>query len=357
VSKRVVEIRPKRIIVQDRHRTDLGDLTGLMESIKAVGMLQPIVVRATADEQVYLVAGQRRLEAAKRLGWSLVPCLMVDRLTDATKALTAERDENQCRKAMTPTELKSLTDALLEIEREEAKARQRAGQERGRAVQRGDVDHVVQNQDPQRAKAEAAKAVGWSRSQYERVERVERAASSPTLPESVRQVAADALKQLEAETMTPNQADKVVKDAKVAAGVGSTNDKIDKARRDNPKITRAGEQRLAEYEDLCRSGYSSRQIAERWGIDINGFWAFRKRHGLAQPPADEQIGRTRTHDTNRIVSETVASLEGICIGIQLVNFDDLAGDDLDYWVSSLTDSIRSLTTLRNNLKKELTQVA
>ena len=46
-----------------RFRRDLGDLKSLAESIKAVGLLHPIVV--TSDG--LLIAGQRRLEASRLL--------------------------------------------------------------------------------------------------------------------------------------------------------------------------------------------------------------------------------------------------------------------------------------------------
>ncbi len=50
------------IIVGKRHRQDPGDLAELMQSIKDVGLLQPITV--TPDG--VLVCGWRRLEAVRR---------------------------------------------------------------------------------------------------------------------------------------------------------------------------------------------------------------------------------------------------------------------------------------------------
>ena len=48
-----------------RHRQDMGDIIGLAASIKSIGLLHPIVV--TPDGT--LLAGQRRLEACRLLGW------------------------------------------------------------------------------------------------------------------------------------------------------------------------------------------------------------------------------------------------------------------------------------------------
>ena len=57
-----------------RHRKDLGDLEKLAESLETVGLLHPIVI----DAQNRLIAGQRRLEAAKLLKWKTVAVTVVD---------------------------------------------------------------------------------------------------------------------------------------------------------------------------------------------------------------------------------------------------------------------------------------
>lgn len=351
--KRVVEVRPTSIAVTNRHRTDLGELDSLMASIKEVGVLQPIVCRSV-DGSLTLVAGERRLEACKRLGWKNVPVLVVDRLDTATKALTAERDENQCRKAMTPLELKSLTDALLEIEREAAKERQREGQRLGRAVQRGEPvsDHVVGN--GQEAKAAAAKAAGWSRSQYERVERVEKAAADESLPEPVRATATEVMKKMESGELSPNQADLAVKDAKVEVGIASTAEKIDKAKRDNAEPAGSGksraevEQKIATYMRMADEGCTSRQISE--AIGVQELSAFRKRHGLAVPPADGVVGKSLRHDPNRILSEMVYGLEAYAMSIELIDVAAIDADQIDEWASSIKKSIRQIS----HFVKELT---
>ena len=47
------------------HRQDLGDLNGLAESIRTIGLVQPITVRQRDAGGYELVAGQRRLAAAR----------------------------------------------------------------------------------------------------------------------------------------------------------------------------------------------------------------------------------------------------------------------------------------------------
>src|SRR5450631_24034 len=57
------------IRVGKRYRHDLGDIDGLAASMAALGLLHPIVV--TPDG--LLICGERRLYAAKRLGWKQIP--------------------------------------------------------------------------------------------------------------------------------------------------------------------------------------------------------------------------------------------------------------------------------------------
>jgi N6-adenosine-specific RNA methylase IME4 len=79
-----------------RHRRDPGDLHALADSIAAVGLLHPVVIRP--DNR--LVAGARRLEAVRLLGWTEVPVTVVD----PDDVLRAEADENVVRKDFTPSE-------------------------------------------------------------------------------------------------------------------------------------------------------------------------------------------------------------------------------------------------------------
>jgi len=60
-------------------RSVLGDadLAELADSIRAHGLVQPIVVRQQGD-RYQLIAGQRRLAAARRLGWTSIPARILE---------------------------------------------------------------------------------------------------------------------------------------------------------------------------------------------------------------------------------------------------------------------------------------
>jgi ParB family chromosome partitioning protein len=86
-------------------------LTGLARSIQEVGVLQPIVVRPTG-EGYELVAGERRLRAAKVAGLATIPAVV--RQTDDTEALREALIENLHREDLAPLELAAAFQELLE---------------------------------------------------------------------------------------------------------------------------------------------------------------------------------------------------------------------------------------------------
>lgn len=115
------------IVVSDRHRADLGDVTALCESIERLGLLHPIVIRPDGR----LVAGARRLAAVKQLGWESAPVTEVPDLDTARLLLEAERDENTCRLDMKPSEKAALGRELEKLEAPKAAERKgRPGRER-----------------------------------------------------------------------------------------------------------------------------------------------------------------------------------------------------------------------------------
>ena len=68
-------------------RREFDDIEGLAQSIKQNGILQPLTVRRT-ENGFQLVAGERRLRAAKMLGFEAVPCIPVT-ITERNSAVMA----------------------------------------------------------------------------------------------------------------------------------------------------------------------------------------------------------------------------------------------------------------------------
>lgn len=81
-----------------------GDLDELTESVRRLGILQPILVRPHPEDEArfQVVAGHRRLEAARRAGLAVVPALV--RELDDRQALEVQLVENLQRKDLHPLE-------------------------------------------------------------------------------------------------------------------------------------------------------------------------------------------------------------------------------------------------------------
>jgi ParB family chromosome partitioning protein len=61
---------------QPRHEVLSSNLEPLMESIRAQGIIQPIIVRPLSDNRYEIIAGERRFRAAELLGLTSVPVIV-----------------------------------------------------------------------------------------------------------------------------------------------------------------------------------------------------------------------------------------------------------------------------------------
>jgi len=87
---------------QPRARFDPEALEELASSIRAFGVLQPVVVRRLADGRYELIAGERRLRAAKLAGLESIPAIV--RTADPKASLEMALVENVQREDITPIE-------------------------------------------------------------------------------------------------------------------------------------------------------------------------------------------------------------------------------------------------------------
>jgi ParB/RepB/Spo0J family partition protein len=109
------------IKVGERHRRDLGDIVSLAASIDKIGLLHPVVITPRRE----LIAGHRRLQACKILGWHDIPVTIID--IDAGIVVHGELAENVHRKDFTPSEMVAIAAKVEERERELAKQRMTLG--------------------------------------------------------------------------------------------------------------------------------------------------------------------------------------------------------------------------------------
>ncbi|MBN1836899.1 MAG: ParB N-terminal domain-containing protein [Spirochaetales bacterium] len=104
-----MQIPVDSIVVRRRIRRELGDIEGLMDSLRRHGQLSSILI----NRRYELVAGFRRLEAARRLGWSNIDAEFVDADSPAD-SLELEIEENVQRRQLSTDEL---ADGLQRLKR------------------------------------------------------------------------------------------------------------------------------------------------------------------------------------------------------------------------------------------------
>jgi ParB family transcriptional regulator, chromosome partitioning protein len=97
---------------QPRGDFDGESLLGLSESIKARGVLQPLVVRPLPGGSYELVAGERRLRASKLAGLERVPAIV--RPTEESERLELALIENMAREDLNPIDEARACATLVE---------------------------------------------------------------------------------------------------------------------------------------------------------------------------------------------------------------------------------------------------
>lgn len=106
-----MKIKVEEIVVTERIRQDIGSLELLTDSIQKVGLLNPILV----NSEHQLLAGLRRLEACKKLGWTEIDATILDLNGDAVKVLDIELEENKGRLDLVLTDMNEYNERMKEI--------------------------------------------------------------------------------------------------------------------------------------------------------------------------------------------------------------------------------------------------
>ena len=96
----IARIRPNPF--QPRKEFDPAELADLEASIRQSGLLQPITVRPAGAGGYELIAGERRLRSAPRLGWTDIPAVVKN--VDDRTLLTLALVENLQRANLNPIE-------------------------------------------------------------------------------------------------------------------------------------------------------------------------------------------------------------------------------------------------------------
>jgi ParB family chromosome partitioning protein len=106
----IATIQPGRY--QPRHAMDPERLDDLAASIKAQGVIQPIVVRTIARDRYELIAGERRWRAAQKAGLTEIPALVREVPDQAVVAMALI--ENIQRENLSPLEEAQALSRLID---------------------------------------------------------------------------------------------------------------------------------------------------------------------------------------------------------------------------------------------------
>ena len=99
-----MQVPVKDIIVRKRIRKEMGDIEALAESLKRYGLISPIVI----TKKNVLIAGGRRLEAAKYLGWRTINAIISENSEELAR-LELELEENIQRRDFNMEEIAEAT--------------------------------------------------------------------------------------------------------------------------------------------------------------------------------------------------------------------------------------------------------
>lgn len=99
------DVEIDKIIIEDRGRTEFGDIVGLSISISTQGLINPILVYDLGNGTYRLLAGERRIKAYQHLNRTVIPARIVkfDNL-DEHVMFDLELQENIWRLALAPDE-------------------------------------------------------------------------------------------------------------------------------------------------------------------------------------------------------------------------------------------------------------
>jgi hypothetical protein len=111
-----------------------------------------------------------------------------------------------------------------------------------------------------------------------------------------------------------------------------------------------GSNRKILVTDLAAQGYTSRQIAEQVGIQPESVRLLARREGIAIP-ADKVVGGTRHINSTNVAAQTVTALEGLVMGVELINFDHLDLSQASQWADSLSHSLKVLNRFHKRIKE------
>ncbi len=217
----------------------------------------------------------------------------------------------------------------------------------GKAIRKGQEEGTIRTQGQRGPQSP------YSRERHGQIEHVqaESASSDNCLP-GVRDIAPDFYdngSQIPAmvDGVSDEQFDAAISRAREEGNLSRAN-VVRKVRHQASPQTRDGRADL--IEELARQGYSSRQMPSRVGVSEEAIRQIARDYGI-EIPGDKAILRTRRIDSNRVAAQTVTALEGLVMGVELIDYAQIDPQGARQWAASLTDSLRVLNRFARQIKE------
>ncbi len=116
-----------------------------------------------------------------------------------------------------------------------------------------------------------------------------------------------------------------------------------------PRVKRA-----KQIERLAGQGHRASQISDKLGVAVETIQSIANEYDINLP-----LGKMHhTIEPNDVIEQIVAGLEGSVTALDVISgmYDQLDPAHLDYWISSLTKSLRKIQNLRARLKAHQKEV-
>lgn len=150
--------------------------------------------------------------------------------------------------------------------------------------------------------------------------------------------------------VTDEQFEEAIEEAKSEKNLSRAN-VVRKVKESGALTKQSVELRLEQIRKLAETGHHSNGIAKKLGVTARYVRDLANQNGIPLP--DAILGRTRHVDANRVLQESVTTLEGLVIGLSLIEdqMDQLDPEQVKEWAISFGASVRSLNRFRKQLEE------
>ena len=146
---------------------------------------------------------------------------------------------------------------------------------------------------------------------------------------------------------TDDQFEEAISEAKAEGNISRAN-VARKVKQQASPTTR--NQRADLIEELAAQGYSSRQMPAKVGVSEETVRQIARDSGI-EIPADRSMSRTRRINSTDVVVQTATALEGLVMGVELIDYAAVDSATASQWVDSLSNSLRVLNRFRKQIEE------